>query len=260
MLQIHPIAAFNDNYFWLIQPDSTCTDAYIVDPGHAETALAGVEKYGLNLKGILITHHHHDHIDGAQSLSSKFNIPIYGPQSPKIPQITQVVRNGEQLLLGQFKVNVIALPGHTQDHIAYYMVPENTEPRLFSGDTLFAAGCGRLFDGTAKALFASLQTIAALPENTLIYAAHEYTLANLRFALYIEPDNNEVSQRQGHCEKLRSQGLPTLPTQLLLEKRTNPFLRCHIPAIRLRAEQLVGHELATEEAIFTSLRQAKDHF
>lgn len=259
MLQVYPIPAFEDNYFWLIQPDSQNTAAYIVDPGAAEPVKEALNHYGLELHGILITHHHHDHIDGASELSELFEVPIYGPSSPRIPQITHIVAEGDELKLHSLTAKILTIPGHTLDHIAYYFEPANSPPLLFSGDTIFAAGCGRLFDGTAPLLFNSLQRIAALPDTTMIYAAHEYTLSNIRFALSIEPDNNELIDRKSREEQKRQLGLPTLPTSLLIEKRTNPFLRCHLNRLHAYTEGIEQKTLSDGE-VFASLRRAKDKF
>lgn len=260
MLQIHSIPAFNDNYFWLIQPDTQKPELFVVDPGAAKPVQDYLLNHRLRLAGILLTHHHNDHIGGAAELAESWHVPVYGPQSPYIPQVTRVVAEGDHIDLQGLSVKIMALPGHTLDHIAYYLEPSSGSPLLFSGDTLFAAGCGRLFDGTADLLFESLQRITILSDETLIYATHEYTLANLRFALFIEPDNEDLQRRQQNEIHRREQGLATLPTRLSLEKRTNPFLRCHLDAIRRKAEQLSGQSLSSEADIFASLRRAKDKF
>jgi len=260
MLQIYPIPALTDNYFWLIQPAAPDPTAYIIDPGAAQPVINALKHFRLDLKAIFFTHHHHDHIDGVAELSDLYKIPVYGPDSAKIPQVTHTLNEGDSLQLGSLKLAILALPGHTRDHIAYYVEPSSGQQRLFSGDTLFAAGCGRLFDGSALQLFQSLKKIAQLPDNTLIYCAHEYTLANLRFATYIEPDNLEIATRQIAEEQQRQQNLPTIPSRLLLEKRTNPFLRCHLPAVRHRVEQLKGQILPSEYDVFAALRQLKDQF
>lgn len=260
MLQVHQIPAFKDNYFWLIQPDPHLPDTYIIDPGAAQPVENYVNEHQLQLKGILLTHHHHDHIDGVQELHKTLQLPVYGPNSPRIPQVTHFLSEGDYLELGTVMAKVMALPGHTLDHIAYFIdVPEDP-PVLFSGDTIFAAGCGRLFDGTAALLYSSLQKIAALPDDTLIYAAHEYTLSNIAFALHIEPDNEDLKTRNIVETRKREQGISTLPTQLALEKRTNPFLRCHLDSIRLSVEQKMGKRLETTAEIFTNLRLIKDNF
>ncbi len=259
-MQIHPIPAFNDNYFWLIQPEAQQSAAYIVDPGAADPVFKAVAAHKLTLAGILLTHHHHDHIDGATELSQTLNIPIYGPRSPKIPQVTHYLADGDDLTLWPFRAKIMALPGHTLDHIGYLIKPEHSQPRLFCGDTLFAAGCGRLFDGNIDQLFQSLQKIAQLPDDTLIYCAHEYTLDNIRFALFIEPDNANLITRQFNATQKRQQHIPTIPNSLNLEKQTNPFLRCHLPNIRNRVEQLTQQTTLTDIEVFTHLRRIKDHF
>ena len=260
MLKIHCIPAFQDNYFWLIQPDTASRDAFIIDPGDSQPVKKVLEEKHLELKAILLTHHHHDHIDGADALRQTFKVPVYGPSSPRMPQVTHMLRDGDQVSLGPVSARVIALAGHTLDHIGYLIESPGSAPRLFSGDTLFAAGCGRLFDGTAPLLFRALQKIAALPDNTLIYAAHEYTLANIAFARHIEPDNIDLVDREQAETEKRNRGEPTLPTKLSLEKRTNPFLRCHLAPVREQAERYAGRKLLDEADVFTSLRQAKDNF
>jgi hydroxyacylglutathione hydrolase len=260
MLQIHSIPAFKDNYFWLIQPNNKQPEIFVVDPGAAEPVQDYLKLHNLTLAGILLTHHHNDHIGGAAALAAAWNAPVYGPDSPYIPQVSHLVAEGDKLDLLGIEAKVMALPGHTLDHIAYYLEPSHSSPLLFSGDTLFAAGCGRLFDGTAEQLLASLNKIVALKDTTLIYATHEYTLANLAFALFVEPDNPDIQARHQREVQKRERGLPTLPTQLGIEKRTNPFLRCHLDAIRTKAEQLAGGKLASEAEIFASLRRTKDKF
>jgi len=260
MLQIHMIPARKDNYFWLIQPDDQCRDAYIVDPGDARPVNDHIAQHKLILKAILLTHHHHDHIDGAAELSHNFNIPIYGPQSDLIPQVTDYLVDKDELRLGPVKARIMALPGHTLDHIAYYLQIPGVSPCLFSGDTLFAAGCGRLFDGTAALLYRALQKIATLPDETLIYAGHEYTLANIRFALAIEPGNTDLIARAALETEKRDRGIATLPTQLGLEKRTNPFLRCHLKSVRDSVARLSGKKLVSDTDVFTNLRLIKDSF
>lgn len=260
MLQIHIIPAFNDNYFWLIQPDIHNSDAYILDPGTAEPVRARLKQSNLTLKGILITHHHHDHIDGAAELSKEFSIPIYGPKSARIPQVTHHLKDGDILNLGAIEFSVLGLAGHTLDHIGYYSKPHLSAPLLFCGDTLFAGGCGRLFDGTAEMLYQSLQKISLLDDDTIIYCAHEYTLANLEFARFIEPDNTDLITRQNREIEKRQQDRPTIPTQLLLEKRTNPFLRCHIPQVHNRVEEIAKMKMTSIMDVFTYLRRAKDQY
>ncbi len=260
MLQIHTIPAFEDNYFWLIQPDTQAPCSYIIDPGSAQVVHDYLKRHQLQLGGILLTHHHHDHIDGAAALRDQYQAPIYGPRSVRIPQVTHHLGEGDKLPLGNLTAKILEIPGHTLDHIAYLIETTEQPPHLFSGDTLFGAGCGRLFDGTAPLLHAALQRIAALPEDTLIYGGHEYTLANIRFALTIEPDNTELQARQALETEKRQQGIATLPTQLAIEKRTNPFLRCHLNSVRRSVEQISGKSLTTDADVFAGLRLIKDRF
>lgn len=260
MLKIHTIPAFEDNYFWLIQPDTQSTDCYIIDPGAARPVCDYLQEHKLQLKAILLTHHHHDHIDGATELSEQHQIPIYGPKSERIPQVTNYLNEGDELPLNPLTAKILLIPGHTLDHIAYFLQPPNSPPLLFSGDTLFGAGCGRLFDGTAPLLYAALQRIAALPDDTLIYGGHEYTLSNIRFALTIEPENADLVARQTTESEKRAQGLATLPTRLDVELRTNPFLRCHLNSVRNSVEQHFGQKFTTDGDVFAGLRLIKDRF
>lgn len=260
MLHIHMIPAFEDNYFWLIQPDTQSPDVYIVDPGAANPVYDYVQQYKLQLKGILLTHHHHDHIDGAAELSEKYQLPIYGPKSNRIPQVTHYLNEGDLLPLKPLSARVLTIPGHTLDHIAYFLQPPESQPLLFSGDTLFGAGCGRLFDGTAPLLYTALQRIATLPKDTLVYGGHEYTLSNIRFALTIEPENQDLIARQTTETQKRASGLATLPTLLDVELRTNPFLRCHLNSVRTSVEEQSGKALTTDSDVFASLRLIKDRF
>lgn len=261
MLAIYPIPALDTNYFWLLHPDQRNTAAYILDPGAATPVIAALESRQLTLSGIIITHHHHDHIGGIDELVERFRVPVYGPRSSRIPQVTHFLEDGDCLSLPGLRMDVWAISGHTQEHLAFLHKPGADEPyRLFCGDTLFAAGCGRLLDGTAEQLYASLVRLAQLPDDTLVYCSHEYTLANLRFAQAAEPDNTAVAARLNTVKQLRSMGQNTLPTTIGLEKATNPFLRVDAPSIRESAEKFAGRSLETGQAVFTALRQWKDVF
>lgn len=260
MFQVHQIPALKDNYFWLIQPDIRSSDCFIVDPGAFESIDDYLRAHNLKPKAILLTHHHHDHVDGAQELGSKYRLPIYGPMSDRMPQVTHYLKGGDSLALNSLTANVLALPGHTLDHIAYFIETPEGSPMLFSGDTIFACGCGRLFDGTAALLHSSLQKIAALPENTLIYAAHEYTLSNIKFAFHIEPDNEDLKIRNIRETLKREQQIPTLPTQLALEKKTNPFLRSHLTSVRATIQRETQDQLVSDVDFFARLRLMKDSF
>jgi hydroxyacylglutathione hydrolase len=264
MLNIYPIPALDSNYFWLLQPDSAEPAAYIIDPGAAGPVITAVDSHQLQLAGIIVTHHHHDHIGGINELVERYNLPVYGPRSSRIPQVDHYLKEGDTLSLSGLHLEVMEIPGHTQDHLAYlyHPVPDQqpSAPLLFCGDTLFSAGCGRLLDGTAAQLYSSLQRLAQLPQDTMIYCAHEYTLANLRFAHHLEPDNQAISERLADVENLRHRNEITVPTHLGLELHTNPFLRTHVLAVKRAAERYQGRKLETPLEVFTVLRQWKDNF
>ncbi|WP_036307927.1 hydroxyacylglutathione hydrolase [Methylophilus sp. 5] len=252
-IDITALPAFSDNYLWLIAYNG---HALIVDPGDAEVVEQALAAAQLQLDGILLTHHHADHAGGAPALQQHWQCPVYTPDSDhpayQALQATRV-KQGDHITFthfGTLTCEVLALPGHTLDHIAYYL----NRQHLFSGDVLFGAGCGRLFEGTPAQMHASLQHIAALPPDTLIYAAHEYTAHNIAFAQTVDPDNQDLQQRALDTARLRAQQLPTLPTSLALELATNPFLRCealsHQPAFQ--------HWSALD--VFTELRARRNHF
>ena len=216
-----PIPAFSDNYIWLLVQDGK---AWVVDPGDAAPVLQVLHKKNLQLAGILVTHHHADHSGGVIELLQHCPVPVYGPcNSPVSNLISHALQDGDLIRLGEVDFSVIAVPGHTLDHIAFYSASEKA---LFCGDTLFSAGCGRIFEGTYEQMYQSLSKLAALPDDTKVCCAHEYTLSNLRFAVAIEPSNPDVAGYQNHCEALRKENQPTLPSTVGLEKRINPFLRC----------------------------------
>ena len=223
MFEILPIPAFNDNYIWLLARDRR---AAVVDPGDAAPVIAQLEARQLALETILITHHHADHQGGVAELVERWHPQVFGPAAESITGCTRPLSGGARIdVMGQI-VEVIAVPGHTLGHIAYV-----APGALFCGDTLFGAGCGRLFEGTPEQMSASLDRIAALPEETLIYCAHEYTEMNLRFALAVEPDNQALHERVAKVAAQRAAGLPSIPSLLCEEKATNPFLRCSEPAV-----------------------------
>ncbi len=272
-IQFYPIPAFQDNYLWLIwQPSSK--QAYIVDPGCAKSALNALEERELNLKGILITHHHPDHIGGIETLVNTFHCPVWGPKNESIPCCTTKLQEGDKVTL-TFEDNitqewvVMDVPGHTQGHIAYFLKSANESPKsnepskLLCGDTLFSAGCGRLLGGTAEQLHHSLQRIANLPDNTVVFCTHEYTQANLAFARAADPNNSTIINHQEHVQKIRSQNQPTLPTTIGQEKQLNPFLRCDQPSIQQQIHQQPEIQTInnpTTADYFAALRQWKDRF
>ena len=256
MLRIEPIAAFSDNYIWALHDGGR---AWIVDPGAAEPVLAWLQQRQATLAGLLITHHHSDLIGGIVTLRlSAPDIEVIGPDNPRIAGLTRTVAEGDDVTLLGHTFRVLAVPGHTLDHLAY-LGSELTPPRLVCGVTLFAAGCGRLFEGSPAQMWQSLQRLAALPADTLLYCAHEYTLANLRFALAVEPDNAALQQREREAQALRAAGQPTVPSTLALELATNPFLRSRQPGVMARARQR-DVSVCDSETAFATLRRWKDQF
>lgn len=252
---IEPVRAFADNYIWMILND-TRTHCAIVDPGDARPVLKWLAQEGIEPEAILITHHHGDHVGGIRELFSAYpSMTVYGPARERISGISHSLSEGEEVRLDGVGVRfeVLDVPGHTAGHIAYL-----GEGALFCGDTLFAGGCGRVFDGTFEQLCASLKKIRDLPDETRIYCAHEYTLDNLGFAKWVEPDNPELLGRDDADMALQEEGIPTVPSSLALEKATNPFLRYDVSGVVARAEQQAGHSLADDCAVFTTLRQWKD--
>lgn len=259
MLTVTPIPAFDSNYFWVIRPTAEKPDVYVVDPGDATPVIDFLERNQLTLAVILITHRHHDHIDGIAGLLEHWPVPVYGPESALIPRVSHPLADGDQLELGGLQFQIIGVPGHTWEHIAYFYSGGSTpHPLLFCGDALFAGGCGRRFDDTGESMWKSLQKMAALPEDTQVYCAHEYTLANLEFATAVEPNNGELALRLQQVRHLRATGQITLPSSILLEKQTNPFLRCHHTGIRIFAESRAKCELPKATEVFDALRKIKD--
>ena len=255
MLEITPVNAFEDNYIWMLGKPGT-RDFVAVDPGDEAPVLAWLAQRDARLSAILITHHHYDHVGGLPELTAAFpGISVYGPARNDIRGVTRTVKEGDLLsppgLDTEFRV--LEVPGHTAGHIAYY-----GDGALFCGDTLFAGGCGRVFDGTFEQLSASLLRIAGLPARTRIYCAHEYTLVNLGFAAWVEPDSDRLKARTAQEEAKRVAGEPTLPTLLQTELDTNPFLRTAVPEVRAAAERFAGHALHSDAEVFTALRQWKD--
>jgi hydroxyacylglutathione hydrolase len=262
-LKVEPIRAFQDNYIWLLsRPGSN--NACVVDPGDAEPVRAALQQRDLQLDSILLTHHHPDHTGGVAELFSLYHPTVYGPSGSRIKGITVPVQQDSLLTVLGCNFTVIEVPGHTLDHIAYFAPLQAgaglAAPLLFSGDTLFAAGCGRLFEGTAEQMYTSLQKLTKLPTNTLIYCAHEYTLANIRFAEAAEPDNSAVKERRElDLRRLEEQHI-TLPSTIEMELRTNPFLRCHIQGLRKNTAALVGESDPNDIDVFTAVRLWKDGF
>lgn len=258
MLNIIPIPAFKDNYIWLLHNQR---HAVAVDPGDAAPLRAWLDAHNIRLAAILCTHHHADHSGGICELAEVYNVPAYGPRHEDIPCVSHAVGEGDVIQVKELDImlDVIDIPGHTRGHVAYLFSLPGMDG-VFCGDTLFGCGCGRLFEGTPVQLLHSLQRLAHLPDNTQVYCAHEYTEANIRFALACEPGNPQLAQRQADAHALRAGGRPTLPSAIGLEKATNPFLRCTQPAIVQAAQSHGAARSSDELTVFTALREWKNHF
>ncbi len=260
MLQIHPVPAFSDNYIWLL--DDAQGNALAVDPGDARPVIDWLASRSLRLSCILVTHHHPDHTGGVADLLEHFGpLPVFGPAQSPYAGVSHAVAAGEHLELLGKTARVLAVPGHTLDHIAFFFAGTSEQaPILFCGDTLFAGGCGRVFEGNPAMMHASLLQLAALPPDTRVCCAHEYTLSNLRFAQAVEPGNAALQQRHVRDTAARSRNEPTLPSTLALELATNPFLRCREPTVREAARSRAGRELADAADVFAEIRSWKDVF
>lgn len=253
MLNITAIPALEDNYIWLLRREH---HAIVVDPGEAEPVLDHLRKNGLQLNAILCTHRHHDHVDGIEELREVYNVPVYGRSHPKNPHITHDLREGDRLRLDVLdtEFDIIETPGHLDGHIVFI-----APGILFCGDMIFGAGCGKNFEGTPAQLHHSLQRLAALPDDTLVYCAHEYTAYNLPFALACEPGNADIQRRTAETKRLRSLNLPTVPFTIALEKATNPYLRCSSPEL-IRTLSGKGLTDTGDLAVFTALRAWRERF
>jgi hydroxyacylglutathione hydrolase len=254
MLTVTPITAFQDNYIWALHDEC---HAVLVDPGDSSPCIEFLVKNGLNLLAILVTHHHSDHVGGNRDLAARYHPPIYGPAHEPIPGLTNPVSGGDKIAIPELGLHfsVVDTPGHTLGHISFF-----GDNRLFCGDTLFACGCGRLFEGTPAMMASSLNRISELPDSTQIFCAHEYTISNISFAMTVDGANPALLQRERLEQSRRNQGQPTLPSTLALEKATNPFLRCHEPALVHAAETWLKRPALNAVEVFTALRQAKDVF
>ncbi|GAB7535050.1 hydroxyacylglutathione hydrolase [Burkholderia sp. 3C] len=264
-LEYVPVPAFDDNYIWLVSDGS---DAIAVDPGDAAPVRRYLDARGWRLAAILLTHHHADHVGGVAALLDDPKqgdpVPVYGPAGEDIAQVTVPLAGGARVAIGKpaLEFTVLDVPGHTRGHIAFYQAAgaANRAPHLFCGDTLFSCGCGRLFEGTPAQMLASLDALAALPGETQVHCAHEYTLSNIRFALACEPDNAALAAWRDDAQARRARGVPTLPTTIAHERAVNPFLRADSPAIAATLEAELHEAPADRLAAFTMMREWKNRF
>lgn len=250
------IPALTDNYIWMLHNGHA---ALVVDPGEAAPVVRELDARGLTLDGILVTHHHADHVGGVDALRSRLRGSVHGPQREDIPQPYVPLADGDSCTVLGMRFDVIDIPGHTSGHIAYVHTPSDATPILFCGDTLFSCGCGRLFEGTAEQMHSSLSRLAALPGDTRVCCGHEYTLANLRFARAVEAGNDALATYLTWCEAQRAKGLPTLPSSIARERAVNPFLRYREPAV---VQSALQHGAASPDGVevFAALRRWKNEF
>jgi len=253
-LRIHPVPAFEDNYLWVLEDGR---HAAVVDPGDEHPVQAFLESRGLELAAILATHHHGDHVGGLEWLAKRWGCEVFGPAGEEIDGLTRRLREGDRIVVPglELEFSVLDVPGHTRGHIAYVGADA-----VFCGDTLFSCGCGRLFEGTPAQMADSLSKLARLPAATRVYCAHEYTMANIRFALAVEPGNARLFERSLRDAAARKAGRPTLPGTIGEELDTNPFLRCAAPEVVASASRHAGRPLATPVEVFTAVREWKNGF
>lgn len=257
MLSLYPIKAFDDNYIWAFRGlDKDLVG--VVDPGDAEPVLQYLKDHKKQLAVILVTHHHFDHTGGVDTLRERFSVPVYGPSDSPYSGITHPLEDGQEINLFDHRLQIKAVPAHTLDHIAYFQPDQR--PQLFCGDTLFLAGCGRLFEGTPAQMLDAMRYFASLPEETEVYCTHEYSLANLRFAQAVEPDNPDIQKEIDRCNEIRSQNKPTLPSRIRNELRINPYMRVAEPSVRASAGERLGREPQNEVEVLAAVRAWKNNF
>jgi len=255
-MTLQPIPAFTDNYIWMVHDGRR---ALVVDPGDAGPVLEALDREGLELESILVTHHHVDHVGGIAGLRDRLVGPVYGPGNERIPEPFHAVQAPSFVEQLGLRLQVLEVPGHTAGHVAYFCEAVNGAPVVFCGDTLFSAGCGRLFEGSPAQIHRSLAQLAALPGDTRVCCAHEYTLSNLRFAAAVEPDNTAIQAYTQRCAELRARGVPTLPSDIATERQVNPFMRCDVPAVREAAGRR-GAESSNPIDVLRTLREWKNQF
>lgn len=255
MIAVTAIPALRDNYIWLLKGETE--RVAVVDPGEAEPVLARLKADNLELAAILVTHHHYDHTDGIPALRAHRDVPVFGPAADTIAGVTEALDADASFEVPGIDVTfqALATPGHTRGQAAYF-----GGGMAFTGDTLFSAGCGRLFEGSAGQMWASLGRLRALPPETRVYCGHEYTQSNLRFAAEVEPDNQSIAQRQAWAAKRLAAGQPTLPSTIGDEIEFNPFLRADRDSVRVAAEKNMGESLHDPVAVFAALRTWKDNY
>jgi hydroxyacylglutathione hydrolase len=255
-MKLVALPAFADNYIWMLHDGAR---AFVVDPGDDAPVVAALDELQLELAAILVTHHHPDHVGGIDALRPRLRGPVYGPARERIPRPYEALNGGDVIEVLGLSFAVIDVPGHTAGHIAYQQQGVAEQPLLFCGDTLFSAGCGRLFEGTAAQMLDSLSRLQSAPVDTRVCCTHEYTLSNLRFAAAVEPANEAITEHAALCQCLRADGRPTLPSSLLTEGRINPFLRCTEPDV---VEAALSHGAASRAPVdvLAALREWKNHY
>jgi len=252
--EVVPVRAFSDNYIWTLRDGER---AAVVDPGDARPVIEYLDREGLSLVAIVNTHHHADHVGGNAELLKRWRVPVFGPKDPRIPEVTRALGDGDRITLPHFDIDfeVMEIPGHTRTHIAFY-----GGGMLFCGDTLFAAGCGRLFEGTPQQMHDSLTRLAQVPDSTRVYCGHEYTLSNIKFAKAAEPGNRALPDLEARAAAQRELDQPTLPSTIGQEKASNPFLRVREPEIVANASRYAAKELHDPVSVLAAIRDWKNNF
>lgn len=257
-ITVLPLKALQDNYIWIVHNEH---QAFVVDPGESQAVLSYLNHHHLELVGILITHHHHDHVGGVQALKSRFSVNVYGPSLEAVDYVDTPLRQDDVIDVLGMSCRVYDIPGHTLGHIAYFLEGLHQDPYLFCGDTLFSVGCGRIFEGTPEQMLASLDKLADLPGNTKVCCGHEYTLSNIAWAKQVEPNNRALLLWEEQALALREKGEPTLPTTIALERLINPFLRVREPSVQKAIqlyEQAAQQDNVDVVALFSTLRTWKN--